>query len=116
MNNEVADETLRQIGVAIARDPELYDDWTHLEVIFKVREGSLGHSAAQFVADGERIGFLLSSNNEALELMHRLQAATVNVDGTSWVACTIDLIRATKELRIEFDYLDEKSWDQSLPF
>jgi len=116
MTNEVANETLQAIGLSIGRDKGLYDDWEMVEAIFKVREGSLGHSAAQFVADGERIGFLLDSSGDAFKLMPRLQAATINNDGTSWAACKIDIVRAIQDFKIKFEYHDEKRWDEPLPF
>lgn len=117
MTNEVVDATLMRIGEAILNDSELYDDWVSLEVVFTIDSGVVGHHAAMKVEnESEEISFLLSSNSEAEQLIPRLQAATINEDGTSWVACKIDLIRATKDLKVRFEYQDEKRWDPVLPF
>lgn len=117
MTNEVADETLHKIGAAIGNDPNLYDDWVSLDVVFKVRGGVVGHNAGMIVEGEENeISFLLDTENVAKQLITRLQAATINDDGTSWVACKIDIVRATRDLKIKFEYHDEKRWDEPLPF
>ncbi len=117
MTNEVADETLVRIGNAIMADPELDDDWVSLEIVFTLDGGVVGHHAGMRVADQcDEKSILLSPENEAELLIPRLQATTINDGGTSWVACKIDIIRATRDLKIKFEYYDKTRWDPPLPF
>lgn len=114
--NSLADEIVQRIGGEIANDPNVYDDWVSIEVVFKVEPFVVEQQAIQIVEDGEEIGFLLDSSNPAGDLATRLRELT-RVDGKKpWVACKITITRSDMNINIMFEYADSKRWDEPLPF
>lgn len=115
--NNVANELLHRIGHLIINDPSLEDDWTKVECVFKYLEGGvLEEQCEMWVSDDEQIAFLLADEvGEISKSVRQFHAATVNDDGTEWLACKIDIERETLQIKVKFEYEDQNRWDESLP-
>lgn len=110
--NEVANETVQQLGLAVGRDPNLPADWHSLWLVFKVGDGYVEHFGDFKVQDSDPISFLLDSDNAAKKLIRRLHDVMYDEDGKSWLTCKMSLIRETKDVKITFEYDDEDRWEE----
>ncbi len=65
------------------------------------------------IEDGQEEDFYFE-NDTPYDLAKRLHDVMYDVDGKSWVACKVSIIRATRDINIKFEYENEEIWDTPL--
>lgn len=113
--NDVANEIIQNLGLAMGRDGAVPDEWQQLVAVYKVGLGTIGGWNTAYLSKEREVDYYFSSD-KPYELAKRLHDVMIDDKGNSWVACKVTLVRETRDINIKFEYNDEDYWDPTLPF
>lgn len=111
MNEDLANELLQEIGHAIIHDPALKGKrWQSLSLVFSASEDSMGMHGYFYTARNKPNPFC-PEGDSLFDLFPALQAAMLDGEkGSPWLACLLQIMKATKDIKLDFEYEDPDRW------